>query len=244
MAEQIGPLLSHYVDVYGLIAIFIIMLLKEIGLPIPIPSDLLMLAAAAQAAAGRYVLWQGFGIILLAMLVGAWVQYLLVRRFGRPLLDRVGRYVGLPPDRVERASALMRKGGTVGIATSLTTPGVRIATVPACALAEIPLPSFLLGVLVGSGIFLALHFAIGYIGGPIISAIMNAGGVTALIILVALAAIGLVVWLWLRRRGKTKEQAQAATVEGVGDWLDACCPVCLAIGAVRGVRESATGPAS
>ena len=244
MAEQIGPLLSHYVDVYGLIAIFIIMLLKEIGLPIPIPSDLLMLAAAAQAAAGRYVLWQGFGIILLAMLVGAWVQYLLVRRFGRPLLDRVGRYVGLPPDRVERASALMRKGGTVGIATSLTTPGVRIATVPACALAEIPLPSFLLGVLVGSGIFLALHFAIGYIGGPIISAIMNAGGVTALIILVALAAIGLVVWLWLRRRGKTKEQAQAATVEGVGDWLDACCPVCLAIGAARGVRESATGPAS
>ncbi|MFN8485616.1 MAG: DedA family protein [Anaerolineae bacterium] len=244
MAEQIGPILSHYVDVYGLIAIFIIMLLKEIGLPIPIPSDLLMLAAAAQAAAGRYVLWQGFGILLLAMLVGAWMQYLLVRRFGRPLLDRVGRYVGLPPERVEKASALMRKGGTVGIATSLTTPGVRIATVPACALAEVPLPNFLLGVLVGSGIFLALHFAIGYIGGPIISAIMGAGGMTALVIIVALAVIGLVVWIYMRRRGKSPAGAQAATVEGVGDWLDACCPVCLAIGAARGVRDSATSPSS
>ncbi len=237
MAEQIGPVLSHYVDVYGLIAIFVIMLLKEIGLPIPIPSDLLMLAAAAQAAAGRYVLWQGFGIILAAMVFGAWVQYLLVRRFGRPLLDRVGRYVGLPAERVEKASALMRKGGTVGIATSLTTPGVRIATVPACALAEVPIPSFLLGALVGSGIFLALHFAIGYIGGPIISALMNLGGMTALLLLVALAVIGLVVWLWLRRRGKSKAEAQAATAESVGDWMDACCPVCLAIGAARGLRQ-------
>ncbi|MFN8474990.1 MAG: VTT domain-containing protein [Anaerolineae bacterium] len=240
MVEQIGPVLSHYVDVYGLIAIFIIMLLKEIGLPIPIPSDLLMLAAAAQAAAGRYILWQGFGIILLAMIVGALVQYMLVRSFGRPMLDRVGRYIGLPPERVDKASALMRKGGTVGIATSLTTPGVRIATVPACALAEVPIPNFLLGVLIGSGIFLALHFAIGYIGGPIISLIMNAGGMAALLVVVALAVIGLVVWLWLRRRGKTKAEAQAATMEGVGDWLDACCPVCLAIGAARGVRESAT----
>ncbi|MFN8498530.1 MAG: hypothetical protein U0641_11805 [Anaerolineae bacterium] len=226
-------------DVYGLIAIFIIMLLKEIGLPIPIPSDLLMLAAAAQAA-GRYVLWQGFGIILLAMLVGAWCTS--VRRFGRPC-SIAWAATSSPPD-----VSSGRRRRCARAAQSASPPRRQRPRPhrhrPRLRPGRDPLPSFLLGVLVGSGIFLALHFAIGYIGGPIISAIMNAGGVTALIILVALAAIGLVVWLWLRRRGKTKEQAQAATVEGVGDWLDACCPVCLAIGAVRGVRESATGPAS
>lgn len=47
-------LANQFLDAYGLIAIFSIMLLKELGVPIPIPGDLIMLAAAARAAQGRF----------------------------------------------------------------------------------------------------------------------------------------------------------------------------------------------
>src|SRR3989442_11835756 len=39
---------------YGLLAIFVVMLVKEIGVPVPVPSDLLMVGAGPQIAAGLY----------------------------------------------------------------------------------------------------------------------------------------------------------------------------------------------
>ncbi len=42
-------LADQFLDAYGLLAVFAIMLLKEIGVPVPIPSDLIMLGAAARA---------------------------------------------------------------------------------------------------------------------------------------------------------------------------------------------------
>jgi membrane protein DedA with SNARE-associated domain len=41
---------------YGLAAIFVIMLTKSAGVPIPIPGDVIILAAAARAAAGHCIL--------------------------------------------------------------------------------------------------------------------------------------------------------------------------------------------
>jgi TRAP-type C4-dicarboxylate transport system permease small subunit len=37
--------LTHLLDAYGLIAIFVVMLLKETGILVPIPGDLIMLGA-------------------------------------------------------------------------------------------------------------------------------------------------------------------------------------------------------
>src|SRR5512138_626287 len=92
-------------EMYGLVAIFLVMLLKETGIPIPVPSDLIVLLAGAQAASGRLVLWEVFLALLLAMIVGAWVQYRLVRSAGRSFLRRWGRFLGLTEERLERIGA-------------------------------------------------------------------------------------------------------------------------------------------
>ncbi len=103
--------LTHLLDAYGLIAIFAVMLLKETGIPVPIPGDLIMLGAASQAATGKFALWQAFGVILVAMVAGGWVQYWLVGRLGRSFLYRFGRYIGLNQDRLDRAADAVRRGG-------------------------------------------------------------------------------------------------------------------------------------
>lgn len=227
LGASVSPLLASY----GLAAIFVVMLLKEIGIPIPIPGDLIMLITAAQAAAGSFGLWQGFAALLLAALVGGAIQYLLVRRLGRPFLERFGRYVGLTPPRIESAAATVRKGGVPAVVASLTTPGVRIATVPACGLAELPFPRFLLGVAVGSAVFIGWHFALGYVGGPLVAAVLDALHAPLLLLVIGLLVVGLAGWLLLRRRSRSGQLATGATAESLGDWADACCPVCLAIGA-------------
>ena len=222
--------LTQLLDVYGLIAIFVVMLLKETGIPVPIPGDLIMLAAASQAAMGKYAVWQAFGVILVAMVAGGWAQYWLVGCLGRSFLYRFGRYIGLNQDRLDRAADAVRRGGAVTVSLSLMTPGLRVATVPACGLAQLPHRSFLPGLVVGSGVFLALHFVLGYLGGSIIGA---ANG-SWLAFLGAFFIIGLAGWLLLRRRARMRQQGEATvTLERLSDWADASCPVCLAIGAVN-----------
>src|SRR5690349_11273179 len=125
-----------FIATYGLLAIFVVMLLKEIGVPLPVPGDLIMLSAAGQAAAGQLVLWQAFVAILIALVVGDWVQYALVRGVGRPILYRFGRFIGLTPARLDSASAKVDKSGIIGVALAMTTPGVRNVVVPACGLAR------------------------------------------------------------------------------------------------------------
>src|SRR5438270_8220036 len=68
----LGANVAHLLDAYGLLVVFVVMLLKELGVPIPIPGDFVMLAAAAQAAAGKVSPWQAFGALVLAMVLGAW----------------------------------------------------------------------------------------------------------------------------------------------------------------------------
>ncbi len=230
MLSDLATAITQFLDAYGLIAIFVVMLLKEIGIPVPIPGDLIMLAAAAQAAIGKIDLLQAFGAILLAMVVGAWIQYLLVRLLGRPFLYRFGRYVGLTEERLDRVAETIRRGGVPAISVSLVTPGVRIATVPACGLAELPYRSFFTGVIVGSGVFLALHFVIGYVGGPLVNAVMSVINMPMLALIVAFFLVGLAGWMLIRRR---KQGETVTAVEWLGDWADASCPICLFVGAVN-----------
>ena len=215
-------LADQFLDTYGLAAVFAIMLLKEIGIPVPIPSDLIMLGAAARAAQGRFPFVAVFFAILIPMFAGGLTQFVLARGPGRQLIYRIGKYIGLTRERLDRAMETVRKGGVAAVAVGLTTPGVRVAIVPAAGMADLPLAAFAPGLLVGSTVFLALHFAIGYAGGAALT-LINTPAVLVVALIVLTAIMGLVIWRYVHaRRGVTLAETGAA-------WAHAACPVCMAI---------------
>jgi membrane protein DedA with SNARE-associated domain len=215
-----------FLDSYGLLAVFGVMLLKEFGLPIPIPADLIMIGVAARAAQGRLSPVEAFLAILVPMLIGGVVQYSLARGPGRRLIYRLGRYIGLTQVRLDRMMERIRSGGTAAVAAGLTTPGLRIATTPASGLANLAPRSFVTGLALGSTFFLGWHFAIGYAGGVALNALHlpapAVAGVLALVIVFGVAVIALA-----RRRQVRREPGSGAV--GFADWADASCPVCAAI---------------
>src|SRR5438309_8077088 len=75
----------------GLLAIFAVMLLKEIGVPVPVPSDLIMVGAGVQIASGAYSALALALAVGLAVLIGASIQLLLARSAGRALVGLRGR---------------------------------------------------------------------------------------------------------------------------------------------------------
>ncbi len=225
---------------YGLMAIFILMLTKSVGVPIPIPADIVILTAAARVAEGKLVLWQTFSAILLAVVLGGLIQFVLARGPGHRLLYRFGRYIGLTSARLDAAALKVKKGGVVGISIAILVPGVRGAAIAASGLADIPLRTFLPGLMIGSTLFLSLHFFLGYLGGSLLSML---GRILPLSLLIPLVIVLLVaayaLWVVASRRQKgARSEAGAEAVEMLHEGI---CPVCLALYTANRLRTPLIG---
>jgi len=219
---------------YGLAAIFIILLTKSVGVPIPIPADVIILVAAARAADGKFVLWQAFLVILFAVILGGLIQFMLVRGPGRNLLYRFGRYIGLTTARLDAASVKIKKGGVFALSVAILVPGVRGAAIAASGLADFRLRTFVPGLVIGSTLFLTLHFLLGYLGGSLFLVTAHLLPST-FVIIVALILLVLVYLLWVAavRRQKAARRRDQEIGEEIGAalevWHEGICPVCLAL---------------
>jgi membrane protein DedA with SNARE-associated domain len=219
---------------YGLAAIFIILLAKSMGVPIPVPADVIILVAAARAADGKFVLWQAFLVILFAVILGGLIQFMLVRGPGRNLLYRFGRYIGLTTARLDAASVKIKKGGVFALSVAILVPGVRGAAIAASGLADFRLRTFVPGLVIGSTLFLTLHFLLGYLGGSLFLVTAHLLPST-FVIIVALILLVLVYLLWVAavRRQKAARRRDQEIGEEIGAalevWHEGICPVCLAL---------------
>ncbi len=213
---------------YGLAAIFIILFVKSAGVPFPVPADLIILTAAARAAQSKLILWQVLIALLIALILGGLIQFALARGPGRGLLYRFGRYIGLTSRRLDAASSKIKKGGVLGISIAILVPGVRGAAIAASGLANMPLRTFLPGLIVGSTLFLGLHFSLGYVGGSLFSLIGHVLPLaTVVLVILALFVVAFALWLAAYRRQKAARlEDDGASVEL---WYEGICPLCLAL---------------
>ena len=212
----------------ALLAILGLILVKEAGVPIPVPGDLVIIGAGV--AAGRGDLDPGVALvaIVIASIVGGIVQYGLLRSVARPVLLRLLGRLG-SAERVDRQTERLRRGGARSVAVARSTPGVRIVAIAASALAGIPAAAFVAGLAIGNAAFIGAHFALGYlVGEPIVALVGGALGPLALAA-VGLAVIGGAGWYLL---GRNRGRRSASPLETVAAWTDACCPACLAIGVI------------
>jgi membrane protein DedA with SNARE-associated domain len=212
----------------AILAIVGLILVKEAGVPIPVPGDLIVIGAGV--AAGRGDLEPGVALlaIVVASILGGVVQYGLLRSVARPMMLRLLERLG-SVDRVERQTDRLRRGGTRSVALARATPGVRIVAIAASALAGIPAAAFIAGLAIGNALFISAHFALGYlVGEPVVALVGGALGPLA-ITAVGLAVVGGIGWMLLQRRRGRRMDNPLATVAA---WADACCPACLTLAAV------------
>lgn len=219
----------------GLLSIVALILLKEAGVPIPVPGDLIVIGAGVAAGRGDLDPSTTLIAIVVASIVGGAIQYALLRSVARPALLRLLRRVA-SAERVDRQAERLRSGGIRSVAVARCTPGVRIVAIAASALAAIPGAVFLVGLTLGNAVFISAHFGLGYVvGEPVVRLL---GGALAPIAIGAtvLAVLGAVGWILLSRRGRTVGPRSPLAIAGA--WADASCPACLALAAVQARRPS------
>ena len=122
---------------------------------IPVPSEIVVPPAAIIAAAeGAPMNFRG---VVLAGTVGSYigsvVMYVMALGLGRPLLLRYGKYILMPPHKVEVAEEFMRRYSTAGIFFARFLPVVRhLISIPA-GLAKVNFLTFSAATITGSAIW-------------------------------------------------------------------------------------------
>ncbi|HYB44493.1 MAG TPA: DedA family protein [Candidatus Methylomirabilis sp.] len=190
--------LPQLIGHWGYLAIFVVVVLGNIGLPLPEETVL--------ALAG-YLVWLGELNFLAVLLVGVIsavagdnLGYWLGRRYGRTALPRYARWVLGHPERLGAMEAFVERRGPFAVFVARFVPGIRFMAGPlAGGLGMRFLPFFLanvLGALVYVPVAVGAGYAFGYGLGEYVERLRRVvGQVEYVVVLIALAAaLGLIGW--------------------------------------------------
>lgn len=141
-AQQTSGLLVPIAS-YGYLALFVVLFLEELGVPLPLPGDLTLLFAGYLVGVGVLRFDLAVLTVVVAAASGASGLYLLTRRYGRAWVARYGRYLHLNERRLAWFEDRFQRFGPWAVLVARITPGTRIYTSILAGLAGVSYPRFL-----------------------------------------------------------------------------------------------------
>lgn len=192
--------LAPFLDDYGYAAVGLILLLDNVG--IPLPGEAVLVTGAIFAGAAQLNLATLAAVAFIAAVLGGNSSYALGRYGGRPLVERLGRRFGVTPERLDRVEGFFGRHGTKVVVVGRFLPLVRQTYGIAAGTSCMPWRKFLVANTVGAALWTAVWTTVGYrAGGNIeqVEAYLTAGApyVGGFVLLVVVA---LVLRAQVRRR--------------------------------------------
>ena len=175
---------------------------------IPIPSEVTFGFAGVLAYQGHLNLVLVIIIGSLAELAGSYASYGVGRVGGKPLVQKLGRYVLVTQSDVDRAERFLAGRGSWAIAVGRMLPFIRAFTSIVAGVVRVPAVRFGVFSLIGTVIYATVLSLIGYEVGHAWGSI-NHGLTVATYILVAIVVIVIVGFVLYRLRQFRREAAQA-----------------------------------
>ena len=167
---------------------------------LPVPDETLLVFCGYLIWKGRLqpaeTFLAGFG----GSACGITISYLLGRTYGHKLIYRYGRYIGLTLERLDQVHRWFVRLGTWLLAIGYFIPGVRHFTALIAGTTELSWPVFALFAYSGAAIWVVTFLALGYVVGDSWQQTSTTFHKYALIVMTAAGALGLIVWLFRRRR--------------------------------------------
>ena len=202
--------LHQFVGHWGYAAIFVVVVLGNVGLPVPEETIL--------ALAG-YLVWRGklrLSLVLVVGIVSAVVGdnigYWLGRRYGQIALPRYARWVLGHPERLETMKAFVARRGPVAVFVARFVPGVRFTAGPLAGALGMRFPSFLLANVAGAVVYVPVvvgaGLAVGYGFGAYVERLRYlVGEVERTVLLVVLAGILSLIALRIWQAARPSKQS-------------------------------------
>ncbi|MGA2148405.1 MAG: DedA family protein [Bryobacteraceae bacterium] len=183
---------------YGYLAIFCLLTMGIVGLPVP--DETLLTFAGYLVYAGHLSLAPAYFTALAGSLCGITLSYTLGRIFGLPLIHRFGRYIHIGEEDVGKAHAWFRRVGHWGLTFGYFVPGVRHLTAYAAGMSALEPGQFALFAYPGGAMWVATFVGLGMVLGERWHAVEANIHRYLLWAVLAAAAAATGYWLWRSRR--------------------------------------------
>jgi membrane protein DedA with SNARE-associated domain len=178
---------------------------------IPIPSEVTFGFAGVLAYQGHLNLALVIVLGTLAELAGSYVSYAVGRMGGRPLVEKLGRYVLVTRRDIDRAERFMTGKGAWAIPVGRALPFVRTFISLVAGIVEIPPLRFGLLSLLGTAIYSAAIASIGYAVASAWTSIYHGISIAsyAIVVVVVLAIAAFIVYRLREVRKEARENPAA-----------------------------------
>jgi len=190
--------LPQLIGHWGYIAIFVVVVLGNVGFPVPEETIL--------AVAG-YLVWRGelnlvavLAVGIVSAIAGDNLGYWLGRRYGRNALPRYARWVLGHPERLKSMEAFVERRGPSAVFVARFVPGIRFMAGPLAGGLGMRFLPFLIANVLGALVYVPVAVAGGYLVGYGLGEYVErlhrvAGQVEYLVLTVAiLGAVGFIAW--------------------------------------------------
>lgn len=194
--HSLEPTLRHY----GYLAVAVVLLLENVGLPVP--GETMLIAASLYAATGQLNIVLVAVIAIIASTAGSCIGYALGEYGGRPLAERYGKYVFLTPERLDKTHEFFNRRGALVVLLGRFVEGVRQAVGIIAGISEMTFLRFVVFTLIGSTLWVATWATVGELAGDHITTISHYA--SYLVAAVAVVVVGLVIRAVVRSRTKRR----------------------------------------
>ncbi len=158
------PELAAYITEYGYLTIFLLVFIQELGVPNPIPNELILLFAGYLASIGTLSITGAVLTAVLADAIGTITLYSVFYYCGKVIMKHISRL--LPSQKIKQLMAYLSKKGRWGVYIGRLLPLLRGYASVAAGLLRLP-PREFIPVVVLSGLTWSGGYVIlGYLLGP------------------------------------------------------------------------------
>ena len=185
MLHDIIDFIVSSVSSWGYAGIFVMMFLESSFFPFP--SEVAMIPAGYLAHKGEMSLALAFISGTFGSLLGAIFNYYLCYFFGREIILKYGKFVGITHEKMDKFEAFFNKHGEISTFNSRLIPGIRQYISLPAGLAKMNVFRFCLFTTLGAGIWCAVLLGVGYFLGS------NPDEQTLLVITIALLTVVAVI---------------------------------------------------
>jgi len=146
--------------------LFFVIFFEELGVPLPAPGDAAIAYGGYLTTTGEIPYPMAYLAVVGGAVLGSACNLTISRRYGRPFIQRFGRYIGITDDKLARAERIFKRWGPWTIIIGRHIPGMRIVISALSGILEVPYRVFIPCVLISASIWAAIFLELGRRLGP------------------------------------------------------------------------------
>lgn len=158
--SEIITFIVNLVESWGYLGIFCMMFLESSFFPFP--SEVAMIPAGYLVFQGKMNIFLAFFAGTFGSLMGAIFNYYLCYFFGRGLIEKYGKYVGIDDEKMQKFESFFKRHGEISTFNCRLIPGIRQYISLPAGLARMNVFKFSLFTTLGAGIWVAILLGLGY----------------------------------------------------------------------------------